>query len=617
MENQKIKLNSKVILIIALVSFVCYAIPCIFFTTPVFTDGLNTMAVDFFVKGYDWKEYLIADGYYYKYGTAIIYLPFFFLTDNPHILYVLLLIVNAAFSTIVPILAYIIAVKHFKIRNSKAILIAGVSGLLPWFTLNNKYTWAENTISIIPWIIILLILDLVDENCKAKKFKLILIAIFSVFAYMSHERGIVVVIATFMLIIFMFIKKVIKIKELLIFSGVTILFLGFDYGISSLIKQFVFSANDIQFNTTKSILNSELLSEIFSYDGFKTCIRIVMGWTYNIFTSTYGLMCVAIVTSIVSLVSYFRLKKLDFKEVLVIIFALLLFMGAFALGALFFFDNIFKYYNGEMISRCDKLIYGRYIESASMLLCFWGIYALIEKKAVTKKIIISICLIWLTVLIFFILYISPRMENSTTWIHILMTLNIFCDLTPYGAGMVNIPNYSMYLIAMGIISYIIGMLCLIFNKRHGRIVCYILMCVYSITYIRSLYNVIYTMDRYAQEQTTALDEILDDVDLPKEYKVIYIDDQLLRIAFQYKFPDYYIVTERDKNRYSIDNMFIVSPSGTWNEAYFENDYYILNEDTTKKIVNHVYIKGDELKLLLDSLGIKSEKYLIDDMLSFK
>ena len=63
------------------------SIPCLFLTVPVFCDGLNTIAVPAYISGCDWNEYLYADGYYYKYGVTILYLPLFYLFRSPIVLY--------------------------------------------------------------------------------------------------------------------------------------------------------------------------------------------------------------------------------------------------------------------------------------------------------------------------------------------------------------------------------------------------------------------------------------------------------------------------------------------------------------------------------------------------
>ncbi len=53
----------------------------IFFrSVPIITDELNPMAFGFLLRGDDWGNYLAADGYYYKYGQLLFYLPLIFLS---------------------------------------------------------------------------------------------------------------------------------------------------------------------------------------------------------------------------------------------------------------------------------------------------------------------------------------------------------------------------------------------------------------------------------------------------------------------------------------------------------------------------------------------------------
>ena len=61
-------------------------IPALFYTAPAFEDGLGTMATAAYLAGHDWSDFLVEDGYYYKYGQAFWYIiPFMLMCFNSDI----------------------------------------------------------------------------------------------------------------------------------------------------------------------------------------------------------------------------------------------------------------------------------------------------------------------------------------------------------------------------------------------------------------------------------------------------------------------------------------------------------------------------------------------------
>ena len=81
-----------------------------------------------------------------------------------------------------------------------------------------------------------------------------------------------------------------------------------------------------------------------------------------------------------------------------------------------------------------------------------------------------------------------------------------------------------------------------------------------------------------------------------------MDDEILRSSFQYIYSDYYVITRRDDNRFSVDEMFILSPAGTYNKALYNNDYYEIVDSENINEDYHLYIKGEQLNRTLNESG---------------
>ena len=87
----------------------------IFFrSVPIITDELNPMAFGFLLRGDDWGNYLAADGYYYKYGQLLFYLPLILFIKNPVVLFRGMLVVNSLIISLIPVCAYRIMKKYLK-----------------------------------------------------------------------------------------------------------------------------------------------------------------------------------------------------------------------------------------------------------------------------------------------------------------------------------------------------------------------------------------------------------------------------------------------------------------------------------------------------------------------
>ena len=106
----------------------------------------------------------------------------------------------------VPVISYNILRKFFKIESKAyAVLLACAGAGIPSMWLYVSYARADTMMIFLPWVLLLLILKLTMEDMGTKKFALYsgLLAFVSVYAYMSHSRGIVLLIATVMTVAIM------------------------------------------------------------------------------------------------------------------------------------------------------------------------------------------------------------------------------------------------------------------------------------------------------------------------------------------------------------------------------------------------------------------------------
>lgn len=577
-----------------------------FYNVTLIPDEINPLAVGFMLRGENWTQYLIADGYYYKYGQLLFYLPFIVLIKNNYILYHVLLLLNAIIASFVPVCVYEILTEYLGCKKvEKSFQIAIIIGFIPAVLLNSKYIWAESLLLIIPWIIIILFLKVMDQNISNSKKWIysMLIAALQVYAYMVHTRGIVILIASLLCTII--IRFVIREKNIkfIPYLGVTVALCWADSLLGNIIRNYLYGGDENLIGGTTNFINSEFIKNVMSLTGLKVLGEAILGWLYVSASSTLGMTAFGLVISIVVLVYVRKWRGYSNQELVLVLFGLLFFCGSLMIGVLFFFNDLFEYAGMEIARRGDKIIYVRYLDPAGVYISFIGLYCLLVKKSTSiKPCIFFSGLSFILLQGFFVSKIADRINNTIIWAQNLMTVNYFCDIAQSvrGGAYSTIGRLSGGIALFGMLAVVIYIITMMYHKK-GRIFFIIYLSVFLTCYFWSAYNVIYRQDSYQTSIIKEYEDVIRCVD-DEELTNIYLDDEILRSSFQYIYSDYYVVTRRDDNRFSVEEMFILSPAGTYNQALYDNDYYEIVDSENINEDYHLYIKGERLNRTLNENG---------------
>ena len=549
-EKEGRKLNMP--LCIYLASFLLSAIPALFLSAPFVEDSLGTMGAAAYLSGHDWGDFLVDKGFYYKYGQTCFYLPIFLCVKSPAIRYKLLLVVNSLLVSFIPIIIYKLGTRHFKMTSEDTLFTSLIAGCMPAALLYSKLTWAEPVLFLIPWIIIYLIMELKDvtdslyeihwsnschkklhlyhkistdrvidktitaadviaNNSLVKRQKLLsfFLAWVCVYAFMSHQRGIVVVLGTVLFLILYAVRS----KDLLInpfiFTPNLAIAIVCDRIFDALLKKYVYQGAELKHNLLASFLKLETYIKMFSPRGLITLFRSVLGWLYNSAVSSIGLGLLGI---IICLSCGFGLKKKEnpFSEKLNMIALLgsILYAGAFLLGLMFFFDTAYDYWGGAVVDRCDHLVFGRYLESTLPIMLFIGLYILTkissegnvtgkQEKSIKYCIIITVIL-YAILTLYFAIRLAPAMEGIDSYVHSLMSMNICFDMTDVTLTQDIIQNLPTALIVSGIIMGILFLITVFLFKNKNKRLAYILICILCLyIYLRSFWDILYRIDSYS------------------------------------------------------------------------------------------------------------------------
>lgn len=441
-----------------IITFLISVIPGLFYTAPVFEDGLGTMATAAYLAGHDWSEFLAADGYYYKYGQSLWYIMPFMFINNAVLRYRVMLLINSLLTSFIPVIAYQITHTDELVDSKDAFLISLLTGLMPCILLNNKYTWAETNLMVIPWLILLFESRLFAEQEMAESKRRVYsaaVAVIAVFAFMSHQRGIIIVIATTIIVLLM--KHWRKSSILLSYYFISLIIgLILDRFIASWQKEHVYAGALLIHNTLADFLKPEIYQKLFSTKGMGAVFKMFMGWLYNCSISTFGIAMVGIIYMIVVMISGFHRKRIESIQIIAGQ-GLLCFLGAFGLGLLFFFQSSYGYFDGTMVERSDHLLFGRYLESSIPILFYLGLIGIIRSHVVEKLFTLSY-FIHCCLFAFVAVCLFPLMKNVDCYVHSLMAMNLFMDTSKITMTRDVVPNYVQALFMFGVLSLIVSLL---------------------------------------------------------------------------------------------------------------------------------------------------------------
>lgn len=491
-------------LILYIISFLISAAPALFLTAPPVEDALGTLGAAAYLAGVDYGEFLVADGYYYKYGQALWYLPVYLCVKDPAIRYKVMLVVNSALDAFVPVIAYRISRRFLLLDKKDAVGVSVLAGLVPSMLLYCKYTWAEPALFLVIWVVAYLILELNADPGKSG-LRCALLAWTCVYSFMAHQRGIVIVIAAALLLLIVRAVYGKWMVSRVIFLGNMVAALVMDRVCDYWLKQVVYRGVAPKHNTLATFLHPEIYRKIFSPDGQLVVGRTVLGWLCNYGVSGIGFALLGVVLSVVIVARIIRkgthgeLKGAGCNSLSLLgLWGMLLFSGAFALGIMFFFEGLYGYWDGTMVERCDHLVFGRYLESSLPLMLFLGLVCLLKENDKTvKKMVIGVGAAMAALIGFFAFGLAPAMEGVDSYVHSLMSMNYMFDMTGVTLTRDLITNLPMALMVAGGIAFVLYVLVCVLMINRNRMLAYCVMCaVFLFLYLHSFVDVILRIDYY-------------------------------------------------------------------------------------------------------------------------
>lgn len=333
----------------------------IFNLTP---DEYSVSAVAAYLNGFDWSSTVSVSGYY-GYLQGMLYAPVFSITDDPYLRYDLMLFVNSAIVSFIPVIVYYLSRTAFSLKKWASVGFSLLCGLYPCYMLLTKYTWNESLCDVMPWLFLLIAFKALYCEGAKKQVLSVLGALVLVAGYAAHGRMLALLIAgvALTLIVFFAMKKRIF-GFAAFFSG-----LGAGFAADLAAKNYFQSAlwllDKAEGAPTNTIEDS--FSRIFTAgsDFLVNFLKTLIGHFFYFISSTWGIGAICIVMIIGAVFMYFRRRIKpadDGREYISDNEAVLALFALISTAAIFMISVLFKCTSQHLTARCDTLIYGRYIE---------------------------------------------------------------------------------------------------------------------------------------------------------------------------------------------------------------------------------------------------------------
>lgn len=600
-----------------LIAFLINAVYSMFMTYPIFTDEYVTMAEGIFLSGnFDWST-AFASGlsYYFGYGYSVLYGWLTFFTSDMETVFRCALLLNALFIAFIPVFAYKILFRFLKVKPSLSFLIALCTALFPAYIIVSKYATNDTMLMFLPWVILYISLYLFHAEYGIGRSVVLhcVLAALSCYAYAVHGRGLVLLGASFLFILIIYLcRKKWKMGLIPIFAFVAVVFLMLK--LDSAIKQYVIESflsmdTSSAYNTIENAM-SVTVPTAFSPMYLKDTLQGFLNQSFYVVSVTFGFAVVAVAVfaqmakNIKKVAAWPPEKKnLFFSAGFICMVSFLTIL----VSAVFFSPL----YITDEASRGEYYIYGRYNESICAMLIF-VVLAFFARKEKLKPLILKISIVVLAAfLLYGILRIPPKimtLGNNT------MSYSMVSSIMPFlGAGNTTPVDYEMFIRMGCIVGAIFALLMVLIHKKKltAAILVLIVCFIFSMNY--SMFGFIYGASKMQFDRVRLLGEYAEqNKDLSAQFPHVYLVDAAMtgpRIQFAMPTFDLQVL---DVARYGMGeyakvqkNSLIISGRDEYLDLLLEDVYQMVlpgdeNDPDASMYVCWVY--GEELMEELQSRG---------------
>ena len=519
-----------------------------------------------FFAGKDWSA-VTSYTSYYSYGYGFLLAPLTFFMNNASYMYKAAIVLNALMLTASYFIAITCIRRLFKdIQPIWVYIIALVCTIYSNNLIQAQITWSETLLYLLFWIITWLLISLYEEP---KIWKLVAMAITTVYSYMVHQRSLGVVVAVLIIIAIMKMTKRISWKQILIFTVAFVVMIVLHVYLKDLVKTELYldgviksmNANDFGGQTSK-------ITAIFtSIDGFIRALVGFLGKTFYLSAGTFGIMIVGI---------YYSLKKMIKHENDLITYVCSLgFMSVFfSLGI----NTVFMLYG----SRLDCVIYGRYTEFVVGPMLAMGC-AVLYKQLIQLKELISLYALTIAAAIAVAVY----MQHMDT-----LNYNSICAVSLYlfFRGITN--RIQPFIRMVPVLLTVFGLFALFYHVRQRETKEWFMTLCLSISGIFWITTSIYLaplLEVYDFKEIQNIPQLIEQYSDDENIRIEYITD---KNDIDSRFIEYFrfLMPDAEINYHPLEQLTTYDKNA-WILRNTQDEFYMLDE-------YHIVARWDTMELLI-------------------
>ena len=627
-ENSVVRNRGKNIYLIGvtvLAGMVLIAMACQL-TVPVISDETTTMANAAWLGGYDWHLMVTSlGGLYYRFGQALLTVPFFTFLDDPDMIYRLSMILQALIQVSMIPVVYMICMRHLSVKSEKlAALMGAAVCLVPSIALYVFYYRGDFLLSVLPWYVLLSFLEAMRAAKEGKRLRRILWTItavfFATYSYTAHTRGIIVLIALLMtaIAVRIFLKQ--KSLSWTVLIGIGVVCFAVDSCTGQMLKDALYSMSGLNANAIESTDMKSYFS-IFSYDMIKDLFMLSLSWLHTLIVSGHGFVLIGTVASGMILLKTLIHRNGDAtdNEFVLVLFCLLVFFGYYAVGALFFKGTYLAFATGALTKRVDRLLYDRYAICGAGMVVFVALYTLCIRRDWLKWKSKAFCIIS-ALGVFFIWFqkILPLAAKYKGYLYNTIILNTFQKIKAPEKIMWGQKYGREALLAISFlgIGLMIAILAISFIKKKWMpylllgVVLFSDLILIQVNYVK----VRKATNDYTVEATADVVDFMQEFEekITPEYPYV-LKGKLSGIKIQFyqsQLMNYQMFGKEQEEELGFDDYFIISAHDDIDLTWYEDGYYLFEDfDYENAEYDVVYVKGESLMKRLEQLGYEMTKYV--------
>lgn len=459
--EKKVKID-KYAVILVLSMGVLHFITNLFVKTLSFSsDEFIPLSIAAYLSGHDWLHARKMD-YYYGYVSLFFYIPILkckFIYSNTFLLTQCLLAINSVFHIIQTYFIYKSVLNYTQDKTSKK-----QAAFLSFICCNILQLFATGMGVQIESLFCLSFIAsfyIITKYLKVKtKVSCIMLALLGIVAYAENSRGIVLIIANLLIIVFtcMNVEKK-NIKKVFVFILAFIIFYILHLLIKTEYLQFWQLEENVKNTDNSSIVKKILL--LLHSDYLNVYFKLILTWIWSACVSTYGILSISLFMVVYAIINNFKEK--DNKNIEVALYVFIVFFGTLILTSISAVTAAYSYIMESSGDRCDVMFYVRYLVSSLAPLLIIGLIEFINNRT---KIINGIYIILAVQILFIYIYKSvfEHINGLRYGINNSVYLSLFQNdyIENYRYGYVSNSNF---IIAQLILNIFLILMILFWNRK--------------------------------------------------------------------------------------------------------------------------------------------------------